>query len=236
MDFSKIKKATETVEGFLSDAEGKTLYTLAKEHSGKGTIVEIGSWKGKSTIWLANGSRDGGKARIVAIDPHTGSPEHGRVNTLQEFKRNIKQAKVKDIVTTIVKTSEQASKDFKEKVGLLFIDGNHDYDFVKTDFKVWEPKVVEHGAIAFHDSHLWGGPKKVVREFVASSNRFRNIKFVDSITYAEKVRQNSFGDRMKNRYVMLLGDVFALVGAFNLKFPLPRSVKALGKKIVLFIQ
>ncbi|MCS6951010.1 MAG: class I SAM-dependent methyltransferase, partial [bacterium] len=67
---------TEKVEGWLTVEEGELLYQLARACKGKGVIVEIGSFKGKSTIWLAKGSLAGAGVRVFAIDPHTGSEEH----------------------------------------------------------------------------------------------------------------------------------------------------------------
>src|SRR5579864_2558755 len=88
-----IEDVLTSVDGWLNPKEAWRLYRLARECRGRGAIVEIGSWKGKSTICLARGSIAGGKAKINAIDPHTGSPEHSRefgvVWTFDEFRRNI---------------------------------------------------------------------------------------------------------------------------------------------------
>ncbi len=130
-----IKKIVDTVDGFLLDSEGELLYRLARNCSGKGVIVEIGSWKGKSTIWLGKGSKDGNHTPIYAIDPNTGSSDlkrkFGKIWTFDKFKKNIKRAKVDDLVVPIMKTSEDASKNFDKPIELLFIDGDHDYDLVK---------------------------------------------------------------------------------------------------------
>ena len=184
------------------------------------------------SIWLANGSKAGNKVEIVAIDPHTGSPEHGEVDTFQEFMGNITGAGVSHLIGPIVKTSEEAVKDFKGKVELLFIDGHHGYDFVRKDFELWSPKLVEHGMIAFHDSHLWPGPRKVVREFIFGSKKFRKVGFVDSITFAEKVEQNSFIDRVRNRYVQVLETLYTFGRKAGLMLPIPRLLKKIVKKII----
>src|SRR5687768_10612282 len=68
------KKAAE-VEGWLARGEGKLLYRLSKQCTGRGVIVEIGSWKGKSTTWLGLGSCAGKGVQVHAIDPHTGSTQ-----------------------------------------------------------------------------------------------------------------------------------------------------------------
>jgi len=75
-DLKKLYQELEKVKGWLTFNEGVFLYNTAKNCNSKYVIVEIGSWQGKSTIWLAKGSLAGNKARIYAIDPHTGSSEH----------------------------------------------------------------------------------------------------------------------------------------------------------------
>ena len=80
MNIEETKKFADKAEGWLSDREGEILYNLAKNCKGKGVIVEIGSWEGKSTIWIGSGSKNGNKVKIYAIDPHTGSSEHQKEN------------------------------------------------------------------------------------------------------------------------------------------------------------
>src|SRR5260221_13333110 len=77
MNIAHIKGQADAVDGWLNEAEGCLLYRLARECSGKGDIVEIGSWKGKLTILLGHGSHDGRRAKIHPVDPDTGSPDHG---------------------------------------------------------------------------------------------------------------------------------------------------------------
>lgn len=232
----KIRKLIEDVDGFLSDREGDLLYNLAKNCKGRGVIVEIGSWKGKSTIWLGKGSENSKRLKIYAIDPHEGSSEHkkrySKVLTFEEFINNIRNAKVEHIILPIVKTSEEAAKNFNEPVELIFIDGAHEYELVKKDFELWFPKVMEGGIIAFHDTYGRSGPKKVVEEFIYKSKNFRNIRLLDSITYAEKVRQNSVIDRLRNRYVLFLNNSYN----FADKLHLPKLIKIIGKKIIELIQ
>ncbi len=71
MTKEEVQKLAAPIKGWLKDKEGQLLYDLAKNCTGKGVIVEIGSWKGKSTTWLAHGSKEGNKVRVYAIDPHT---------------------------------------------------------------------------------------------------------------------------------------------------------------------
>ena len=236
MDIKEIKKFVINLEGWLKDGEGEVLYYLAKNCKGNGVIVEIGSFKGKSTIWIGNGSKGGNKVKIYAIDPHTGSSEHQkeneRINTFEEFKNNIKDAKVDDIIVPLVKTSEEAAKNFDKPIEFIFIDGAHEYEFVKLDFNLWFPKVVNGGIMAFHDTLGWEGPKKVVADCVYKSIHFRNVKFINSTTFAQKVEQNSLKNRITNRYVLLLKNLYELAA----KLHLPKPIIAIGKKMVKALQ
>jgi MMP 1-O-methyltransferase len=201
------KRSADSVEGWLLDAEGPLLYSLALNCVGRGAVVEIGSWKGKSTIYLGKGSKAGNNVTIYTVDPHTEGYEHklfGEVATFEEFNSNIINAGVADIVTPIVKTSVEAASDFARPCELIFIDGSHEYQFVRTDFELWFPKLVDGGIMAFHDTLGWEGPRKVVTELVFKSMNFKNVGFVQSIVFGEKVAENSRADRLRNRCVLLL--------------------------------
>jgi MMP 1-O-methyltransferase len=208
-EIKHIKEATAQIGGWLTDAEGEFLYNAARNCQGKGTIVEIGSWKGKSTIWLAKGSKRGCRSSIYCIDPHTGSAEHRKkgeeLNTLEEFRHNLKEAEVDDIVVPIVKTSRDAALNWNGKpVELLWIDGSHQYEMVKLDFDLWFPLLVDGGLIAFHDTLGWPGPIKVVKDHIYNSCNFAGAGFIDSLTHARKVRANSPQERLGNRWRLFL--------------------------------
>ena len=165
--------------------------------TGKGAIVEIGSWKGKFTVFIGEGSESAGKIKIYAIYPHI-------EGTYEEFKRNIKNAELNDIVIPVVKTSEEAAKDFTEPVEFIFIDGDHEYESVKNDFELWFPKLINKGIIAFRDTVAWPGPRKVVKKYIYASRYVKNVGFVDSITFARKTIKNSLKDRLRNRFLFFL--------------------------------
>lgn len=236
MNMKEIIDLTGNIDGFLSAKEGELLYKLAKNCKGNGVIVEIGSFKGKSTIWLAQGSKAAKNIKVYAIDPHTGAGEYsslyGATSTFEEFRKHIENAKVNDIVVPLRKMSEEAAREFKEPVELVFIDGAHEYELVKLDFDLWSPKLVDHGIIAFHDTVLWPGPKAVVKEYIFKSKNFKNCGSVDSITFGKKVELNSKKDRLRNRYILILKDIYEL--AYRLH--LPKPVKTIGKKILRAVQ
>lgn len=224
-----LQNLTVGIDGWLTDDEGTLLFQLASECTGRGVIVEVGSWKGKSTIWLGRGSMAGRNVRVCAIDPHTGSEEHretfGRVNTFEEFRRNIDAAGLTQLVTPIVRASQDAATTFNEPIELLFIDGAHDYTSTKADFEAWFPRVVNGGIVAFHDTTGWDGPRRVVMEDVCMSRKFGGVRLVGSIAYAAKVTENSTRDRLRN---LLMSCVIG--PSVFLRRVLPRPVKLVARR------
>lgn len=218
-----VKKIILRTCALLTIDEGYLLYNLAKQCNGD--IVEIGSYKGGSTVFLAKGLKEPHK--VYAIDPHDFGKfiktigtnkklEKVPEDTFPIFEKNLIEEKVRDKVIPIVNTSENAVKNWKKKIAFLWIDGNHDYDFVKKDFLLWEPFLEIGGIIAFHDSAdskkkspvtgestgrdaVGDGPYNVAREYIFNSKRFIEIKIIDSITYAKKIRNNNLIELIKNK-------------------------------------
>jgi MMP 1-O-methyltransferase len=204
-DFAPVKELIKDVPGWLSDEEGEALYDLARECTGKGVIVEIGSWKGKSTICLARGSRAGSGVRVFAVDPHA-DYRHG------EFKDNIDRAGIAHLVTPVKGLSQDVVGEFEEPIELLFVDGSHEEDDVRNDFEQWVPKVVEGGIVAFHDTTWHAGVRKVVAEKIYSSRQFKDVRFViGSTTVGRKVAQNTARDRLHARRVQATKAIFGTV-------------------------
>ena len=232
-DFARtVKPLIAGVPGWLTDEEGEALYELAERCDGRGVIVEIGSWKGKSTICLGLGSRAGNGVRIFAVDPHADY-------RFGDFKENVERAGIADLVTPVASLSQPAADDFHEPIELLFVDGSHDEALVREDFDKWVPKVVDGGWVAFHDTTWTAGPRKVVGQGVYRSRRFKDARFVvGSTTVARKVAHNSLGDRARNRYVLGVKTGFWL-GSTALKKQrrlLPPSVERFGRRVLKAIQ
>jgi predicted O-methyltransferase YrrM len=157
-------------------------------------ILEIGSFKGKSTLFLASGVKEAGHGSVIAIDPHR--------CTLGEFMNNIKKAEVSKYITPIISTSIDAVKDWKMHIGILWIDGGHRYEMVKKDFHLWTPFLVDNGIVALHDTTRSAGPRMVAISNIYKSRNFKNAGFIGSITYGKKVRKLSFIDMIKNHIVL----------------------------------
>jgi predicted O-methyltransferase YrrM len=235
MTIEAARQRTRGVEGWLTDREGEALFRLARDHGKLGAVVEIGSWKGRSTIWLACGQRAGTGGKVVAIDPHTGSTEHQtteRVWTFHEFQHNVSAAGVADLVEPLVMTSREAASMLNQPVGLIFIDGAHDYEAVRADFEAWFPKVVDGGVMAFNDADSWPDVFQLVRERVVRSQRFRRLRLVDSTLIAQKVGRNTFADRARNRYVFLL----VRVSFRSRRLQLPKGLVRIGKQFLRLLQ
>ena len=214
-ELEKTSDLEKSIDGWLTEKEGVCLYELAKKCSGKGVIVEIGSWKGKSTVCLAKGALAGNKSKVYAVDPHKDSMEHKEFmegkSTFEEFEENIKSAGVKDCVEPLVKASKEAVSLITKPVEFVFIDGSHEYDDVKSDFELWYPKLIDGGIIALHDTLWWPGPRKVCETYVHRSRGIRNVRFVHSLTYAQKVGRNTLWDKIMNRQALFLKSIHRLV-------------------------
>jgi predicted O-methyltransferase YrrM len=228
----RVKPSIADVPGWLTDEEGEALYDLARRCTGRGAIVEIGSWKGKSTICLGLGSRAGNGVRIFAIDPHADY-------RFGDFKANVERAGIADLVTPIPSLSQAAAGGFDEPIELLFVDGSHEYDLVLEDFEQWVPKVVDGGWVAFHDTTWTAGPRKVVGQAIYRSRGFGDVRFVvGSLTVGRKVLSNTLADRLRNRYVLGVKTAFWL-GSTAVKKNralLPENVERWGRRVLRAIQ
>lgn len=228
----RVKPLIVDVPGWLTDEEGEALFDLARRCTGRGAIVEIGSWKGKSTICLGLGARAGEADRIFAIDPHADY-------RFGDFKANVERAGIADLVTPIPSLSQAAAGGFDEPIELLFVDGSHEFDLVLEDFEQWVPKVVEGGWVAFHDTTWTAGPRKVVGQAIYRSRGFDDVRFVvGSLTVARKVPGNTLADRVRNRYVLGVKTAFWL-GSTALKQNralLPKNVERWGRRVLRGIQ
>lgn len=227
-----VKPLIADVPGWLTDEEGEALYELARRCEGRGVIVEIGSWKGKSTICLARGSRAGNSVRVYAVDPHADY-------RFGDFKANVERAGVGDLVTPIASLSQAAADDFDEPIELLFVDGSHEEHLVREDFAKWVPKVVDGGWVAFHDTTWTPGPRRVVGELVYRSRSFKDVRFViGSLTVAHKVASNTLADRLRARYVLGVKTAFWLASTALKKQRrlLPKPVERFGRRVLRAIQ
>lgn len=152
--------------GFMPTAEGLALHDAAYAHLHDGTAIEVGSYCGKSTVFLAAAaSRTGG--RVVTIDHHRGSEEHqpgweyhdselvdphvGKLDTLHTFRRTIADAGLEEHTIAVVGTSTDVARIWHTAVNLVFIDGGHSERAAADDYAGWAPWVALGGVLLIHD-------------------------------------------------------------------------------------
>jgi predicted O-methyltransferase YrrM len=116
--------------------------------------VEIGSARGKSACYVGLALRENGRGRLYAIDPHapTDWNDSESVDTFNVIRQNLERVDVREHVEIVRKTSEEAVRDWKVPIDLLFIDGDHSYDGVRRDWELFSPFLSEFGVAAFHDT------------------------------------------------------------------------------------
>jgi predicted O-methyltransferase YrrM len=222
------RAAAAGIEGWLTGAEGELLFRLAAACPPGLPVVEIGSWKGKSTVWLASGVRRSAGTLVFAIDPHEQSLEDPDATTLEDLKRNLEQSGVGHVVVPIVAASHNAAPAFDQTPGVVFVDGSHMEDAVRIDLDDWFPKLVDGGVLALHDvlNQRWPGPRRALRRLLWRSTEIAAVQFVDSIAWMRKVRRNTPADRLRNRFAAVL-----LVAYEFRRFPLPAPVATLLRTI-----
>ena len=200
-DFTRARedahRAAAAVEGWLSDAQGYALFDAAAQARGRGHIVEIGSWKGRSTVWLAAGARLAGQ-RVVAIDPHADSHEDPAARTFDAFVSNVRRAGVEDLVTPMVMSSADAARRLEGGVEVLFIDGDHSDAGASADVDLWLPRLIDGGTVLMHDvvSVAFTGPLRAFRRRVCWSGEFRSIRRVGSMGIATRVARRGIGSTL----------------------------------------
>jgi predicted O-methyltransferase YrrM len=186
-------KAAGQIPGFLGESEARLLGTVAACVPRGGAIVEIGSFKGKSTVMLAKAAAHYCAGPVVAIDPHTFTtveleaqrtgPE---ATSYTEFLANLDAAGVRELVEVHRAYSTDVAPDWTRPIRFLWIDGDHSYAGAKADFDGFARHVIPGGVIAFHDAlHEFAGPIRVFVEDVLRSDRFGAAGFVQSIAWAQ---------------------------------------------------
>jgi predicted O-methyltransferase YrrM len=149
----------DAIEGHLNYREGMTLFAFAYNATGSGRIVEIGSFKGKSTCWMATGLKLAKiENKVVAIDPHINVrdcevvPAYNEKSSAEAFCHNLTRLGLRDYVQPVCSTSKAAEAHWSEPISLLFIDGSHRYEDVLDDLTLWVPWVERGGVVCMHDT------------------------------------------------------------------------------------
>ncbi|MFH1615456.1 MAG: class I SAM-dependent methyltransferase [Planctomycetota bacterium] len=185
------------VEGHTTPRQCAVLFYFACSLPAPGRIVEIGSFKGKSTVWMAQALKlQKSTDKIVAIDPHlnTGDrnivPQYFEESSYETFLGNVSKTGLTQWVQPVKETSRQASEIWNGPIKLIFIDGAHRYEDVLTDLTLWEPFVRKNGIIVLHDTkpgNNFPGIRRAMNEYLKSSPRFKEILQLLNMTIFEKL-------------------------------------------------
>jgi len=162
----ELRRAAEAARGFMPPAEGLALYRTAAAYGRLGPVLEVGTYCGKSTIYLACAARQAGQA-VITVDHHHGSEENqpgweyhdaslvdpatGRLDTLPFFRSTLTGLGLDDDVIAIVGRSADVARLWRVPLGMLFIDGGHTEGAAQGDYEGWAPRVAPGGALAIHD-------------------------------------------------------------------------------------
>ena len=194
------------VKGFLNDKEAKKLQELFLNVHHLGSVLEIGTYCGKSTLNFALIAKkiDG---LIYTVDHHTGSEEHQlgeeyhdedlydkrleKFNTLPEFLKNLKSSNLCNYIIPILSKSSEASKTFLETISLLFIDGGHSHEAALIDYNSWKEKICSGGLLVIHDvfpnPEDGGRPPFEIYSRAQKSKQFEDLGIYETLGILKKI-------------------------------------------------
>jgi MMP 1-O-methyltransferase len=158
--------AARVAIGFMPDDEGLALHAAGLDAAAVGPLLEVGTYCGKSAIYLGAAARTGNTVAFT-VDHHRGSEENqagwehhdttlvdartGRMDTLPTFRRTMEDAGLEDVVIAVIGDSATVARYWTTPLGLCFIDGGHAYDVALADYAAWAPHVASGGVLVFHD-------------------------------------------------------------------------------------
>jgi predicted O-methyltransferase YrrM len=196
----RLLEAARAAIGFMPDDEGLALHEAGLEGAAVGPLLEVGTYCGKSAIYLGAAARARGTV-CFTVDHHRGSEENqdgwehhepglvdprtARIDTLPWFRRTIEDAGLEDVVIAVIGDSPTVARHFATPLGLCFIDGGHAFDVVLADYEAWSPHVAPGGLLVFHDvfeDPADGGQAPfLVWSNAAASGRFAPVSVTGSL-------------------------------------------------------
>jgi MMP 1-O-methyltransferase len=162
----RLRAVAEAAKGFMPADEGLVLYEAGLDAAQVGPLLEIGSYCGKSAVYLGAAARERGTV-LFSIDHHRGSEEiqpgwehhdpelvdrkTGRMDSLPFFRITIEEAGLEQVVVGIVGDSPTVAKHWTTPLGLVFIDGAHSEELARADYDGWASKLAGAGLLILHD-------------------------------------------------------------------------------------
>lgn len=172
----RITSALNGIGGWMAPDEGFALHELARLGDGDGAVVELGSFMGLSTCWIASGLRERGGGVVYAVDTFAGvipttlkdNPIHHYGSTYERFESNLRRAGLWELVRPMRTTTAEAGQKWRGgPVRFLFIDAGHDYADIDADLRAWAPHLAPDSVVAVHDVGVFDGVTKRYDEMLA---------------------------------------------------------------------
>ena len=206
--------AGRAADGFLPPEEAEALFAAACSVAALGPLLEVGTYCGKSAIYLAAAARvalPDPAGRVVTVDHHRGSEEHqpgwewhdptlwdpdaGHLDTLGRFRRTIQQAGVEDEVIAVVGRSRDVAALWSTPLGMVFIDGGHTEEAAQADYEGWAPHVATGGLLVLHDvfpdPRDGGQAPYHVHQRALASGAFEEVPGTGSLRLLRRLRAGS---------------------------------------------
>jgi predicted O-methyltransferase YrrM len=203
--YEQVAARVADVDGWMSPDQGRRLYDAAARCAPTGRIVEIGSFRGRSTIVLASAAPVG--TEIVAIDPHAGNDrgpqeidgfETEAADDHEVFLANLRDAGVADRVRHVREFSDRAHAAVEDPIDVLYIDGAHRYAPARTDIRDWGARVAPGGTLLIHDSFSSIGVTLAILRELVPGTRFRYVGRARSLTEYRADLEPGTGSRLRN--------------------------------------
>lgn len=183
LNLNKISLLSDNIKGMISSRAGEELFSIAYMQKLKGDVIEVGSFQGKSTIFLGMAVKYSRNGHLYAIDHFKGNKGKENYYIINKpdlsdlkvnFLKNIFKANLKNFCTLIDKPNDIAIKKIKNKsCRLLFVDGDHSKEGVKKDIELFLPKLKRNAIIIFddYDPHNFCGLVDVVNNFIRNKKK-----------------------------------------------------------------
>jgi MMP 1-O-methyltransferase len=197
--------------GYLSEREARLLMAAAALAPARGKNLEIGSFKGRSTVGIAFVTRELGLGSVVAVDPHTSpattDPDlRGQTTSYDDFVANLRSAGVLERVEIKRAYSHDMAPDWKDPIRLLWIDGDHTYEGAKADLDMFKPYLVDGAIVAMHDVlGTFPGALRVFVEEILDSDDFGPAGFSGSIGWGQYRPRDGARFRFRRRLLAVPG-------------------------------
>jgi predicted O-methyltransferase YrrM len=210
-NYSEIAPIVEGLEGWMTPAQGARLFAAARRCPDPGRIVEIGSFRGKSTVVLASASCAG--CEIYAIDPHAGNDRGpGEIEGYADqasldhecFKANLRAGGVESRVHHIREFSDAAHPFVVGQIDVLYVDGAHRYAPARADLRDWGARVSPQGTMLIHDSFSSVGVTLAIFRELVLGSRWRYVARSGSLTEYCADLESGLLPRLRNAWVQLL--------------------------------